>query len=187
MQDLGAEIVPSAPIPNLAASEAGMFEVMLYEFKAGLNAYLATRRGVPIKSLAELIAFNEKYAVEEEMKRFGQAIFLDAQQRGPLNDGEYLTALDRSHRLSRESLDGVMNDLKLDALVSAERKIIPPLARAGYPIITVPAGFDSDGMPGYIMFAGRAFSEPTLFRLAYAYEQATKARRPPQLIGYSQP
>jgi amidase len=187
MQAAGAEIVSSAPIPRLSESVAGEFEVLLYEFKAGLNAYLSTRRGVRIRTLAEAIKFNETHATEEELKRFGQAIFLQAQERGPLNDGEYLTALDRSHRLSRESLDAVMNDRKLDALVAFERKMVSPPARAGYPVITVPAGFDSDGMPGYILFAGRAFSEPTLLRLAYAFEQATKARRPPQYIGVSRP
>jgi len=195
----GAILVDPADIPTAQEinSDPAEFDVLLYEFKADLNAYLASRRGVPIRTLAEAIEFNQKNA-ERELKYFGQEIFLLAEAKGPLTDSAYLEALERSHRLSRtQGIDAVLDQYELDALVAPTGSPAWPIdlingdhflgassspaAMAGYPIINVPAGF-SFGLPVGMSFIGRAFSEPMLLRLAYAFEQVMNARRPPQFL-----
>jgi amidase len=181
------------PLPSFGDAE---MTVMLYEFKADLNIYLAALGpGAPVHSLEELIAFNERNK-DKEMPFFGQELFLQAQEKGPLTDKAYLEALERCHRLSRqEGLDALMDRQKLDAVVAPSGgpagKTDPvygdrsaggsssPAAVAGYPSITVPAGFVF-GLPVGMSFFGRAYSEPALLKLAYAFEQATKVRRPPR-------
>jgi len=196
MRQAGAIIIDPADIPTAQeiSSDPSEFEVLLYEFKADLNAYLATRTGLEVHTLADLIAFNEAHAAQE-MKYFGQEIFLLAEAKGPLTDPAYLAALERSHQLSRQDgIDAVMNQYQLDALVAPTGSPAwptdlingdhflgassSPAAMAGYPIINVPAGF-TFGLPVGISFFGRAFSEPTLIKLAYSFEQATKARKSP--------
>jgi amidase len=147
-----------------------------------------------MRTLADLIAFNDQHAAEE-MPYFGQELFLRAQDAGSLADAAYQTALARNHRLSREEgIDAALRRHRLDALVlpttNPPTKIdlvngswslgssSRPAAMAGYPAITVPAGF-ARGLPVGVTFIGAAFSEPTLIRLAYAFEQASQARRPP--------
>jgi amidase len=196
MKRLGAVIVDPAEIPNADKLSVSEFEVLLYEFKADLNAYLKTLGGkAPVKSMAEIIAFNEKNAARE-MPFFGQEIMLKAEARGDLNSPTYRKALARNHLLSRaRGMDAVMARHRLDALIAptgGPAWTIDPAngdhftggfstvpAVAGYPHITVPAGFVF-GLPIGISFAGRAWSEPVLIKLAYAYEQATKHRRPPR-------
>lgn len=206
MRAAGAEIIDPADIPTAQeiATGPGEFEVLLYEFKADLNQYLATR--VPderypdrpvLRTLAEIIAFNEANA-DVEMPYFGQEIFLLAEEKGPLTEPAYLEALATNRRLGREEgIDKVMNELQLDALVAPTGSPAwptdlingdhflgassSPAAVAGYPLISVPAGY-SFGLPVGITFMGRAWSEPTLIRLAYAFEQATKVRRPPEYL-----
>ena len=199
MRELGAIIVDPADIPTakrMSTSEAE-FTVMLHDFKADLNAYLAELTGTSVRTLADVIAFNKAHA-REEMPYFGQEVFEKAQETTSLEASEYLAALEETHRLSRqEGIDAVMEAQQLDALVMPtgspswcidtgkrqpfHRSSSQPAAQAGYPAISVPAG-DIFGLPVGITFMGRAYSEPTLIKLAYAFEQATKARRVPQYI-----
>lgn len=197
MKRLGAVIVDPADIPHLDELGDPEFEVLLYEFKADLNKYLATLGPDQPKTLAELIEFNENHA-EEEMPYFGQEIFLLAQDKGPLTDKAYRDALATAKRLSqKEGIDAVMDEHDLDALVAPTGSPAwptdlingdhflfgssSPAAVAGYPNITVPAGY-SFGLPVGMSFFGRACSESTLLELAYSFEQGTKARRAPQFL-----
>ncbi len=194
LKTAGAIIVDPADVPNAGAYEEGELEVLLYEFKADLNAYLATRKDLPVRTLKDLIAFNERER-DREMPFFGQELFEMAEKKGPLTDKAYLNALARNRRLSgRLGIDAVVVKHRLDAivmptvnpawptdLVNGDHFLggsSTPAAVAGYPSITVPAGF-AHGLPVGISFVGRAWSEPTLLKLAYAYEQATKHRRAP--------
>ncbi|RKH60307.1 amidase [Corallococcus llansteffanensis] len=195
MKAQGAVLVDPAPIPNLRKLDEAELEVMLYEFKAGLEAYLAQLGGdAPVRTLADLIAFNEKHR-EQEMPHFGQELLLQAQKKGPLTDAAYKKALAACRRFSRaEGVDAVMSQHKLDALVAPTQAPAGPIdlvlgdhwlgssstpaAVSGYPSITVPAG-DVRGLPVGVSFIGRAWSEPVLLKLAYAYEQASHARRKP--------
>ncbi len=194
----GAVLVDPADLPTHGRLGGGEYELMLYEFKAGLNAYLAALGpGAPVHSLEEVIAFNEKNR-EREMPWFGQEILLRAQAKGPLTEKAYLDAVESCRRLSRDQgIDAVMNERKLDALVApsggpaAKTDLIygnrgvggssGAAAVAGYPSITVPAG-ESFGLPLGITFFGRAWSEPVLLKLAYSFEQATRARRAPKFL-----
>jgi len=198
MKKQGAVIIDPANIPTLGKFGDSEFDVLLYEFKADLKTYLTwLGPAAPVHSLKDVIAFNDAHA-REEMPYFGQEIMTMAEKKGPLTTPAYLTALAKNHRLSRElGIDLVMNRHRLDALVaptggpawttdlvngdpSAANADAPSTVTsvAGYPHITVPAGFFR-GLPVGLSFFGRAWSEPTLIKLAYAYEQATKHRRPP--------
>lgn len=198
LRDAGATVVDPANVPTQEELK-GPYEmtVLLFDFKHDLNSYLATRDDVPIKTLADAIAFNEAHAAEE-MRWFGQDRFEKAEAKGPLTDPEYVEARAQSVRLSRaQGIDSVMDELQLDALVAptggpawvtdlvdgdhSTTASSSAAAQAGYPIVTVPAGF-SFGLPVNISFIGRAFSEPTLIRLAFAFEQATRVRRAPQFL-----
>ena len=196
----GAVLVDPADIPTAAAMEESDAEltVLLYEFKADLNAYLAQVDGDPaIRSIEDLIAFNVAHA-DDEMPYFGQEIVIRAAEKGPLTDEAYLHALATNRRLARdEGIDAVMRQHQLDALVmptgapgwnidliDGDHHLggsAQPAALAGYPAVSVPAG-EVHGMPVGITFMGLAFSEPKLIALAYAYEQATHARRAPAFL-----
>jgi amidase len=192
----GAVIVDPADIPHLGEYDDTELDVLLYEFKADLNAYLNwIGPKSPVHSLKEIIAFNDAHK-DREMPFFAQELMLKAEAEGPLTDAKYLAALAKNHRLSREQgIDAVMIANKLDALIaptSGPAWLIDPVngdyaqngattapAVAGYPHVTVPAG-QVMGLPVGLSFIGRAWSEPVLIRLAYAYEQATKHRVAPQ-------
>jgi amidase len=198
MKRQGAIIVDPANIPTLGKFDDSEFDVLLYEFKADLDKYLAQLGpAAPVHSLKDVIAFNDSHA-GAELQWFGQEIMTMAEKKGPLTDAKYLAELAKNRRLSRAlGIDAVMTAHKLDALVaptggpawltdlvngdSGTASTPGPstvTSVAGYPHVTVPAGFVR-GLPVGISFFGRAWSEPTLVKLAYAFEQATKHRRPP--------
>jgi amidase len=198
MSRAGAVLVDAADIPHAGEYDETELEVLLYELKADLQAYLATRGpSARVKTLADVIAFNEAHRAEE-MPYFGQELFLRAEEKGPLTTPAYLDALEKNRRLSRaEGIDAVMDAHELSALIAPTggpawlTDLVngdhfmggssTPAAVAGYPNISLPAG-EIYGLPVGISFMGRAWSEPTLLRLAFAYEQATHFRRPPRLL-----
>jgi len=198
MKRQGAEIIDPAEIDTLGKFGDTKDLVLQYEFKADLNAYLARLRPAAlVQTLAEIIAFNNSHK-EEEMPYFGQELFAKSEARGPLTSKEYLDALEKNHRLARtEGIDAVMDKFRLDALIAPTGGPAWTIdlvngdhdsggssnaaAVAGYPHITVPAGFVF-GLPVGISFFGRAWSEPALIKIAYAFEQATHHRRPPQFL-----
>jgi amidase len=198
MKREGATVVDPADIPTHGKFDAAEFEVLLYEFKADLNKYLASLApGDYPRTLKALIEFNERNR-EREMPYFGQELFVRAEAKGPLTDPAYLKALRTSKLLSRaQGIDAVMRKHNLDALIAPTggpawtTDLVngdhftggssSPAAVAGYPNVTVPAGHVY-GLPVGISFFGRAFTEAKLIRLAYAYEQATKHRQPPRLL-----
>src|SRR4029078_12201657 len=198
MKKLGAVIVDPADIPTSGKFDDSELEVLLYEFKADLNTYLK-RIGSSsrVHSLKEVIDFNEQNR-DREMPYFGQDLFIKAEAKGPLTDKKYLQALRKNHLLSRtRGIDFIMRKHRLDAMVAPTGGPAWPTdwingdhftggyssasAVAGYPHITVPAGYVF-GLPAGISFFCEAFSEPKLIKIAYAFEQATKARRVPRFL-----
>jgi amidase len=193
----GAVIVDPADIPHLGEYDDAELEVLLHELKADLDPWLrAWAPSARVRTLAEVVAFDREHR-DVEMPFFGQELFEQALAKGPLTTGAYRKALRRCQRLSRaEGLDAVFAKHRLDALVAptgsppwvvdlvnGDHFVVSsstPAAVAGYPSVTVPAGF-AFGLPVGVSFIGRPWSEPTLLRLAYAFEQATRHRRPPRL------
>lgn len=193
MKQFGAEIIDPVDYPSHEGLNDSELEVLLYEFKADLNLYLINRGLTSIRSLADIIAFNERMR-SEEMPFFGQDLMVKADQKGPLSEKAYLEALEKNHDLSRDQgIDAVTRRHGLDAIVAPTASpawltdwvtgdhesgsCSSPAAIAGYPHITVPAGF-VHRLPIGISFFGTAWSEPTLLKIAYSYEQATKKRQP---------
>lgn len=198
IKQAGAIVIDPADVPTGAELGPAEIIVLLFELKAGLNNYLAERaiKDGP-RTLADVIKFNEANR-GTEMKYFGQDRFLQAEAKGPLTTKEYLDALAKNHRLARDQgIDAIAKKFKLDAFIAPSR--IPAWitdlvngdrssgscttlpAVAGYPHITVPAGY-VQGLPVGLSFFGVAYSEPKLLALAYAFEQATKFRRPPKFL-----
>jgi amidase len=195
MKRLGAEVIDPADFASKEKLDEHEFEVLLYDFKTDVNAYLSRLApNIQVRSLRDVIEFNDRNR-DAEMPWFGQEIMLKAQEKGPLTDPAYLAARDACRRLSREEgIDALMKKHNLDALVApttgpahvtdlvhGDRDTggsTTPAAVAGYPSITVPAGFVS-GLPVGISFFGRAWSEPMLIKLGFAFEQATRQRRTP--------
>ena len=198
MKRLGAEVIDPVELPSGDDLGESEMEVLLHEFKADLNLYLAgLGDGAPVKTLADIIAFNESNR-EREMPYFEQELFLRAEAKGPLTDKAYLDALARNHRLSRsEGIDRVLRQHQLSAiaaptggpawttdLVNGDHfsgGSSTHAAVAGYPNVTVPAG-EVQSLPVGISLFGAAWSEPVLISIAYCFEQATKFRRKPGFL-----
>jgi amidase len=194
----GAILIDPVKMDTLEKFGSTENTVLMYELKADMAAYLKHRGPyTKMKTLKDLIEFNKRHA-KEEMPYFGQELFLQAEEKGPLTDKEYLDALETGHRMTREEgIDAMMDKHNLDALVSPTDSPAwmsdlvdgdhflggssSLAAVAGYPHITVPAGFVW-GLPIGISFFGRAWSEPALLRIAYSFEQATKVRKPPKFL-----
>ncbi|GIU78259.1 MAG: amidase [Bryobacteraceae bacterium] len=197
LKKAGAEVIDEAELPSHGQIGDAEYTVLLYEFRDSLNRYLSRLpENFPARTLEQLIEFNDRHR-DREMPWFGQEIFIEAQKKGPLTEPAYREAREKCLRLARtEGIDAVMDQHKLDALVTLTTGpawfidwvngdaggggCSQPAAVAGYPHVTVPAGFIR-GLPVGLSFFGRAWSEPRLLELAYAYEQATRARRDPAL------
>jgi len=200
MKQMGAEIIDPVNVKNFDKIGETELEVLYYEFKAGLNEYLNTvEANLPVHSMEEVIRFNEENK-ETVMPYFGQEQMITAQSKGNLRDKKYKAALAKNHRLSRkEGIDAALRKNKLDAIVvpsggpawtidlangdsrNWDMASTTPAAVAGYPHITVPAG-GVFGLPVGISFFSTAWQEPTLIKLAYAFEQATQFRRTPRYL-----
>ncbi len=200
MKQLGAVIVDPAMVPNFNKFGKTEREVLHYEFKAGLSKYLASLGPkARMRTMEDVIKFNEENAARV-MPYFGQEHLIIAQQKGPLSSKAYREALARNRRLTRAAgIDAVMKKYRLDALVvpsggpawvidlvngdasTWDMESTAPAAVAGYPHITVPAGYVF-GLPVGISFFARAWQEPTLIKLAYAFEQTTRVRQTPQFL-----
>jgi len=192
----GAAIVDPVTLPNFRTYGAQEFTVLLYEFKHGLNEYLATRAPeAAVRNLTDLIAFNQREAARV-MPWFGQETLAAANAKGPLTEPEYRKARAEARQLAGpDGIDAALKAHRLDALLGPSNGPAwptdwingdsfgggssQPAAVAGYPNITVPAGF-VHGMPVGISFFAGAWSEPTLIGIAYAFEQAQRARRAPE-------
>ena len=199
----GAVLVDPADIPHLGEYDDSELTVLLYELKADLATYLATwAPNAKVKTLSDVIAFNEANKAQE-MPYFGQELFMQAQEKGPLTDQVYRDALAKDQRLSRtEGLDAVFAQHQLDAIVAPTGSppwptdlingdhflgaSSTPAAVAGYPSVAVPVGY-SWGLPVGMSFIGKANAEATLLKLAYAYEQAANPRRPPRFLAQWSP
>jgi len=189
-------VVDPVELPNAGKYDDSELEVLLHEFKADLNGYLAGA-GAPVKSLAEVIAFNEQHR-ERELTFFGQDLFVKAQQKGPLTHPAYRRALARARRLAGpQGIEALLRKHRLVALVAPTNGpswLIDPIngdhyvggsstpaAVAGTPAVTVPMGFAHE-LPVGLTFMGAAWSEPALLALAFAFEQATHHRHPPRFM-----
>jgi amidase len=199
LHNAGATLVDPADLPDIDAllNDSSETIVLIYEFKRDLNAYLATRTGVPIHSLADAIAFNDAHA-SQELQYFGQEYF-ELAQSDTFTEAQYQEALVVGHRLAgAEGIDAALAANNVTALVAPSGgpawttdlingdhfggSSTYPSAVAGYPIVNVPMGFVDGLLPVGLSFIGTAWSEPTLIKYAYAYEQATKLRRPPTYL-----
>ena len=200
MKKQGATLVDPADFGTFGKFDDSKALVMLYEQKADLNAYLARPEFSPsVKTLKEIIEFNERNR-EKEMPYFGQDQFVKAEAKGPLTEKEYLDAVAMNHQLARaEGINALMDKYRLNAIVAPTAGpacltdlidgdnigslsgSLSAATVAGYPNINVTAGFIS-GLPVGISFFGRAWSEPTLVKLAYSFERATKARPAPRFL-----
>ena len=197
LRELGAEVVDPVELPDWAEATGTHTDVMFREFRHGINRYLAGLSGTRIRTLSDVIAFNEEHA-DTELKWHLQNTLRAGNQQPPLSDPEYAKSLRRSKRLGRAAFDIPMREHRLDAIFcptfyrpwpinlldgdpTKGNGAAGPANAAGYPHITVPAGLLGE-LPIGASFMARAWEEPKLFRYAYAFEQAVQGRRPPKFL-----
>ncbi|KAK0582964.1 hypothetical protein LWI29_031622 [Acer saccharum] len=188
----GATIVDNLEISNVDVisnpSKNGELTAMLAGFKTSVNDYLKDLVSSPVRSLADIIAFNQKNSVLENIKEYGQDTFISSEKTSGFGEKER-KAVELMEKLSRDGIEKLMTENKLDATVTPGTHFISVLAIGGYPGITVPAGYDSNGMPFGLCFGGLKGTEPKLIEVAYAFEQATLVRKQPPLsksIGFTE-
>ncbi|KAK8935141.1 Fatty acid amide hydrolase [Platanthera zijinensis] len=185
MRKKGAILIDNLEIANASiiqnGAESGEDVAMLAEFKLSVNAYLSELVISPVRSLAEVIAFNNEHKIQEMIEEYGQQRFLDAEKMNGIGRIER-AAIKKLGELSENGLEKLMKEKKLDAVVTPNYSCISFLAINGYPGISVPAGYGKSGVPFGICFGGLKGSEPTLIEISYAFEQATKVRKPPLII-----
>ncbi|KAK1304152.1 hypothetical protein QJS10_CPB11g01958 [Acorus calamus] len=178
IRSMGAILVDNLTIANDGFA-SGETTALLAEFKLSINTYLTSELTVsPVRSLGDVITFNNMHKHEERIDDFGQMLFLEAENTSGIGPKEE-AVLREMRRLSREGLEKLMNEAALDAIVTPESSVSSVLAIGGYPGISVPAGYDEKGVPFGICFGGLRGSEPRLIEIAYGFEQATKVRKPP--------
>ncbi|XP_066347561.1 probable amidase At4g34880 [Miscanthus floridulus] len=178
----GAVLIENIDIANLSVIldvlSNGEQIALPAEFKLGLNSYLSDLSYTPVRSLAEIIAFNSDHPIEERLKEFGQLIFLVAENTTGIGAPER-SAIQELNKLSANGLEKLMKELKLDAIVTPNDSAASALAIGGMPGITVPAGYGKLGVPFGICFGGLKGYEPRLIEMSYAFEQATRVRKTP--------
>ncbi|XP_052191849.1 probable amidase At4g34880 [Diospyros lotus] len=182
LRQSGATVVDDLEIANvdviLDPYQSGEEVVLLAEFKLALNDYLKELITSPVRSLSDVIAFNDNNPDLEDTREYGQEVLIAAEMTNGIGEEER-QAIEMLQNLSQEGIEKLMNENELDAVLTPGWEVSPVLAIGGYPAISVPAGYDSDGMPFGICFGGLKGSEPQLIEIAYAFEQATMVRRPP--------
>ncbi|XP_068640498.1 probable amidase At4g34880 [Aristolochia californica] len=182
LRQRGAILVDNLEIRNettiMNPSASGEITALLAEFKLYLNVYLSELVRSPVRSLADIIAFNKNHSAQEKIDEFGQEIFLASELTNGFGEAEKL-AVENMERLSKDGIEKLMKEKNLDAIITPEARASPVFAIGGYPGISVPAGYGKDGVPFGICFGGLKGSEPKLIEIAYAFEQATRIRTQP--------
>ncbi|XP_010690416.2 probable amidase At4g34880 [Beta vulgaris subsp. vulgaris] len=182
LRERGATLVDSLEISHIAEilnpHDSGEITAMIADFKHAISKYLNELESSPVRSLAEIIAFNEKNPELEKTNEFGQDGFVEAENMHG-NGEEIAKIIEHLEQLCKEGFEKLMKENELDAMVTPGTKAIPVMAIGGYPGITIPAGYDEHGIPFGMLFSGLKGTEPKLIEIGYAFEQATLARKPP--------
>ncbi|KAJ1694891.1 hypothetical protein LUZ63_011589 [Rhynchospora breviuscula] len=186
MRKKGAMLIDNLQIANTSVildyNQSGEELAVVAEFKVALNNYLSQLTSSPVRSLADVISFNEKHKKEEKIQEYGQLIFLGSESTNGINS-TVRNAISNMARLSSKGIETLMKEKHLDAIVTPDATVSSILGIGGYPGISVPAGYDETGVPFGICFGGLKGYEPRLIEIAYAFEQATKVRKPPSFKG----
>ncbi|KAJ4778707.1 Glutamyl-tRNA(Gln) amidotransferase subunit A [Rhynchospora pubera] len=178
----GAMLIDNPQIVNTSVildyNQSGEELATVAEFKVALNNYLSQLTSSPVRSLSDVISFNEKHKKEEKIQEYGQLIFLASESTNGINS-KVRNVISNMARLSSKGIETLMKEKQLDAIVTPDATVSSILGIGGYPGISVPAGYDKKGVPFGITFGGLKGYEPRLIEIAYAFEQATKVRKPP--------
>ncbi|KAJ4785583.1 Glutamyl-tRNA(Gln) amidotransferase subunit A [Rhynchospora pubera] len=189
MRKNGAMLIDNLQIVNTSVildyNQSGEELATVAEFKVALNNYLSQLTSSPVRSLSDVISFNEKHKKEEKIQEYGQLIFLASESTNGINS-KVRNAISNMARLSSKGIETLMKEKQLDAIVTPDATVSSILGIGGYPGISVPAGYDKKGVPFGITFGGLKGYEPRLIEIAYAFEQATKVRKPPSFKGQFQ-